>query len=81
MKDIALHIIGGAVIALLIIPVVWWKIAIVSTIYGLLREQAQHRHQGWVGAFYDTIRGVRWNRLIEGLAWGVGGAIGGLVRW
>lgn len=42
--------------------------AFVFCVWGLLREQAQHRDKGWIDC---------WNvhRVLEGLAWGVGAGI------
>ena len=80
ITDITLHIVGGFAIAAVLGADEWWKCAITASIYGLLREQAQHYNQGWVGAFYDALHGVRWLRITEGLVWGVGAGLGGLIN-
>jgi len=63
----ALHIIGGAAFALALL---WsdWMIVPAVLVFALLREQAQHRDEGWLG--WITV-----HRLWEAVQWGLGAAV------
>ncbi len=70
----SLHILGGAAFACAILACEWAIIPAVL-IFGLLREQAQHRDQGWFGW-------ITGHRLWEACQWGVGAAVAtGLWIW
>ncbi len=79
--DHSLHVGGGALLAVPLIasgfssPVV---VFCVFSIWGLLREQAQ-RHVRGAGFERNWIGIWNWNKLTEGLAWGVGGAAASLL--
>ena len=70
--DIALHIVGGAALASALI---WnlWMAAPVLLVFGWLREQAQHRDEG----FFGWMTG---HRLFEAAQWGIGGLLAS-VGW
>ena len=68
MLDAALHALAGAVLAAALYWGGAWSIAPVVLLVGLLREQAQHRQEGWIGW-------VSWHRLGEALAWSAGAAL------
>lgn len=67
----ALHITGGAAFAC---AMLWseWMIIPAVLIFGLLREQAQHRDDG----FFGWITG---HRLWEAIQWGIGAAVATLL--
>ena len=73
--DNLLHLLGGAALA----APLWMAnpnsaiVAGIWSVWGLLREQGQSKDQGWIGAFFYEEGGFKWHKLIEGLAWGVGG--------
>jgi hypothetical protein len=77
MIDNALHIIGGAAIASLLLPAYWqpWALPLCAwaawSIWGLLREQAQSMDEN---DFWVPFR--RWRKFVEGMTWGVGALIG-----
>ena len=68
-----LHVLLGLVLAGLIM---WnyWMGGPVLLIFGWLREQAQHREQGFFG--WMTA-----HRLFEAVQWGIGGAIGSVIYY
>jgi len=65
--DIFLHIIGGLVMSLAIMWIYWLAIPVMF-VFGFLREQAQHRDEG----FFGWITG---HRMFEALQWPIGGLI------
>lgn len=88
MKDNLLHLLGGLALFALI---AWtgpalWSYFIVGTVFGTLRELAQHSSGGllrgstWGQTFWDYADGeLRTNRVIEALSWGLGSALAGLI--
>lgn len=68
MIDALIHALAGAALAAALEFGGSWSIAPVVLVFALLREQAQHRDEGWTGW-------VTWHRLIEASAWGVGAAV------
>ncbi len=73
--DNALHGAGGCgMAALVFVPAVWlpwWPYLAVPLVWmgwGMFREQAQHREQGWLGWFNGP-------RLLEAASWGIGGVV------
>ena len=74
--DNALHMAGGFGMSLpILLPLVWlpwWTICITLPIvvwgFGLFREQAQHRDEGWFGWFSGP-------RVLEASSWGIGAAV------
>lgn len=66
-----LHILGGAVLSLAIIWNYWLAIPALFVI-GFLREQAQHRKQGFFGWITP-------HRMFEAVQWSIGATISCLV--
>ena len=62
-----LHVVGGAAIALSIMWVYWLAIPALAAV-GFLREQAQHRDEGFFGW-------ITTHRMIEALEWPLGALI------
>jgi len=74
MKEVwnaILHVLGGALIALSIMWVYWLAIPALAVV-GFLREQAQHRDEGFFGW-------ITKHRMIEAMEWPLGALIGCLV--
>ena len=76
--DSVWHLLGGAAFGLAVGAIVPghldWRVAVgclgVGNIFGLSRELWQHRN--------DTPQ-LNLHRVVEGLAWGVGAGLGGLL--
>jgi len=81
IKDHSLHILGGAAI---VMPMILWP-SLPSTflstlVWGLLREQAQRKDDGFIGAFFHPgTAEVRWNKVSEAVAWAVGAILAHIV--
>jgi len=77
--DNLLHVIGGAAIAGLLIPVYWnaslFPLCVFVTwcAWGLLREQAQSKDEG----FFSGTK--NFHKTCEGLSWGFGGLIATII--
>lgn len=75
--DNGLHVIGGAAIAVFLLPSYWFPAALplcawfAWSVWGLLREQAQSMDEN---DFFVPFK--RWHKFVEGMAWGVGALIG-----
>lgn len=87
-SDPVLHIAGGALLSAPLLP--WQPDALLMgglwTLWGWLREGAQHRDEGaWVGWWWNPellgmtdaqwVRRpsrIRWHRILEGAEWGIG---------
>lgn len=65
------HILGGAVLAF---AIMWnyWLAILVLFVFGFLREQAQHREQGFFGWITP-------HRMFEAVQWSIGAAISCVV--
>ena len=79
ITDNLLHVAGGALLALPLYATNPLLVFLVFSIWGLLREQAQKHTKGlsakqnWIGPGIWSVE-----KLVEGVAWGVGGA---LITW
>ncbi len=74
LKDVgdnALHVVGGLAISLAIMWCYWLSIPALFVV-GFLREQAQHRDEGFFGW-------ITTHRMIEAAMWSVGAIIASVV--
>lgn len=74
--DNLFHFLGGAGLAALLLPAFWWpwllplQGSLLSAAWGLLREQAQSRDEG----FWSGVKNP--HKIAEGLTWGIGALLG-----
>ena len=74
IKDLSLHIAGGALLALPLTTINPFILFLVFSIWGLLREQAQKNAKG-MSFTQNWIKIWNLEKLLEGFAGGVGAAI------